>query len=204
MSKLHVEGENRLELTMRADRSGLRRRIAFAVTIIAPLIVLIGAWTASQRDDGVRVLLSRDDLPTPPSSVAVPETPQPVNPATLTNGWYLTVYTQVFTTADEVLLQAAQELAIEASGLGYSGVKIVRDPGSPSECYEDGVCVTGGAPMGYYVLLKGPYPTPNWSQSETDLDAKFEWHQTTQAQEREEATARGLTLRPSLHRFTFS
>jgi hypothetical protein len=104
----------------------------------------------------------------------------------------------VFTTEDEVLLQAARQLAIEAYTVGYGDAKLVRNPGSQGLCDPGGGCFIGTPAMGYFVLLKARYQVPAWTDSQSDLDAEFDWHQTTQAQELSEASARGLTTRPEL------
>ena len=171
-----------------------------AAAMLAVTLALVTFVAVRNRDSGVSVVPSNADLTLP--IVTVPEVPQPVDPGTLQDGWYLVLYPEVSTTEDALLLQAAREVALEARGVGYGDVKIVRDQGVQGECGEDG-CFMGSPAVGYDVLLKGPYPVPNWSDSDADLDARFAWHQSTLAQERGNAASRGLTLIPSLHLFAF-
>lgn len=184
---------------MRKLWTGRLGRVGLLAAMMAAPVVPV-TLVLSQPDDGNSVV-GASNIPTLPS-VTVPEVPEPVDPGTLEDGWYLVLYTEVVTMNDALLLQAAREAALEARGLGYGRAKIVRNLGVEGKCDEGG-CFHGSPAVGYDVLLKGPYSVPNWGESDADLDAKFEWHQATLGQERSEAATRGLTIVPSLHLFTF-
>lgn len=185
--------------TMRKPWTGRLGRVGLLAAMLVALVVPV-TLVLTQRDGGNSVV-GTSDIPTLPS-VTIPEVPEPVDPGTLDDGWYLVLYTEVVTMDDALLLQAAREATIEARGFGYGDAKIVRNLGVEGKCDEGG-CFQGSPAVGYDVLLKGPYSVPNWSDSDADLDAKYDWHQTTLGQERSEAAARGLRIVPSLHLFTF-
>ena len=172
----------------------LRGRLTVLV-VVAMVVATLVALRLSATDDPVR-FVTTGNLPSVPTTT--PEPPKPVDPTTLENGWYLAVPTKIITTEDGPLLAAAQEVLVQAIAVGYGDAKIVPNPGSASECGDWG-CIDGTPPMGYMVLLKGPYPTPSWP----DLDAKFAWHQELQAQEQNQAGVAGLLAKPALEFFTF-
>lgn len=180
----------------------MRRGRAVVIVVGAMCVIVLLALRLAAYDKPASVVTVGDDLPTVPTTVppvTVPELPQPVDPGTLEDGWYLILSTKILTTEDAPLLAAAQQLVIQAKGVGYRDAKIIPSPGGKSECGDWG-CIEGGPPMGYTVLLKGPYPVPNWA----DLDEKFAWHQQLQAQEQQQAGVLGLTATPGLELFTFS
>jgi hypothetical protein len=166
------------------------------------LAVILTLLVLSRPQDGVALVSGEPTVPTLPS-ITVPPIPEPVDPSTLEDGWYLVVYTQVSAMEDALLLQAARELALEARAVGYGDAKIVHNQGTEGECTDGGGCVIGTPAIGYDVLLKGPYDVPNWFDNDADMDAMIAWHQTTLGREREEAASRGLTIAPALHMFTF-
>lgn len=170
-----------------------------AVAGIVSLLLLLGAIILNGRGreeiSVVRLNDVTDTLPTVPTTV--PGLPEPVDTTTLQDGWYLALTPLVFTTEDELLLQAARELTIEARSVGYQEAMLIRKLPSLGTCGSEG-CGTGTPAMGYFVLLKGPYSVPSWGTTDVDLDAKFSWHQTTQSSEVADAAARGLTTAPGL------
>jgi hypothetical protein len=157
-------------------------------------------WVA--RDDSVEHVRSNDVMPAV-STVTVPAVPEPVDTSTCLDGWYLILAPMIVTIENELLLQAARELTIEARNVGYATAKIIRPPPSNHECDAEGVCSSATAPDGYFVILKGPYVVPEWTDSDADRDSEFNWHQTTQAREVAEAGARGLTMKPGVAWFEF-
>lgn len=184
----------------------MRRGRAVVIVVGAMCVIVLLALRLAAYDKPASVVTVGDDLPTVPTTVppvTVPELPQPVDPGTLEDGWYLILQTKILTTEDGPLLETAQQLATQAKGVGYRDAKIVQNPGGGGECGDWG-CSYGTAPMGYIVLLKGPYEAPHWTESDTDLDAKFAWHQELQAQEQQQAGALGLAGTIGLALFTFS
>ena len=176
-----------------------RLRVGLVAAIAAGAIAL-AAVVVTRTNGPVSVVESGAFLTT--TSVTVPELLEPVDPSTLADGWYLVIEKAALTTEDALLLQAARELAVEARGIGYGEAKIVHNQGTRGRCDDTG-CMTGVPAVGYDVLLKGPYSVPNWGDSKADLDAEYEWHQTTQERERGEATVRNLTTVPFLEKFNF-
>jgi hypothetical protein len=192
--------------TIEASAHPTRRgRIALGVLVAACAIALLCLRLAAS-DNSASVLTTSEDpltttIPELPATT-VPELPQPVEPSTLEDGWYLIVPTKVVTTEDGPLL--AQQIAAQAKDLGYRDAKIIRSPGEGGSC-DDWGCTDGPGPMGYTVLLKGPYSVPNWTDSDADLDAKYAWHQQLQVEEQTRAGALGLAAKTiGIALFTFA
>lgn len=179
------------------------RLVVVAVVLACAAVIVCLRLVAGDDPGSVLAVGDVPDVSTTVPPVTVPELPQPVDPSTLEDGWYLVAPTKILTTEDGPLLEAAQQIAVQARGVGYRDAKIIPSPGNGKECGNWG-CSDGPGPMGYSVLLKGPFPVPNWTDSDADLDAKFAWHQQLQAEEQARAGTLGLVTTIGIALFTFS
>jgi hypothetical protein len=192
------------DLVEDSGRTSSWSRARLLATIVGVVLVVV-ALAVVARSDGTSSTVAADDVLASTTSLdlptttqpSVPDPLQPVDPSTLENGYYLRITTPIFSTADEPLLAAARELALEARNAGYNEAKIVRRPASDTGC-KDGLCVEGVPPIGYVVLLKGPYTVP------ADVTDEYEWRRRLWLDtELPEAKTRNLTAEPRIYWFNF-